>query len=575
MYIKSAVAALLALGFASCADDLNISPIDPQTSSSYEPMQLLAKQYATLALTGQKGGAGSDDLSGEDEGEKGFYRTTFNLQELPADECIWAWQTDPDIPQLTGMMWSKNSSRTNWAYQRLGFNITQYNFFLQETEGSTGEVAGYRAEVRFLRALHYWYFLDLWHKAPFKIDFNLSNLPVQKEGKELYDWLDNELTEIENDLPEIGAYNNAANFGRVDKGAAYMLHARLALNSAVYTDGQTKDYDKAINYCDLLINSGKYELSKNVNTYGYTGYEQVFMADNDENPQAMKEIIFPIRQDGAKTRSWTCAQYLIASTRTGGMPYCNTTDMWGCNFAHASLIEKFFPTITDCPIATEEKYKNATQLSSTKSAPEDSIYMVDAEMGVTTRDVQTAANDDRALFYGGIGGEKLRTLRADNLSNDFYAGLSIVKFSNMRSDRDKKAKDRGTHDVKFMDMDVPLIRYAEAYLTRAEARYRKEGATQKVADDLNELRDRARASQFQVSDLNDRAICDEWCREFYMEGRRRSDLVRFDFFTTDKYMWDWKGLRPEGKEVKPHFNLYAIPDDDINGNKNMKQNPGF
>mgnify|MGYP002091036166 CR=1 FL=1 len=70
-----------------------------------------------------------------------------------------------------------------------------------------------------------------------------------------------------------------------------MLHARLALNSAVYTKGAVKDYQKAIDYCDLL--DGKYELSK-AEKNGYTGYEQVFMADNDQNPQAMKEIILPI-----------------------------------------------------------------------------------------------------------------------------------------------------------------------------------------------------------------------------------------------------------------------------------------
>ena len=44
----------------------------------------------------------------------------------------------------------------------------------------------------------------------------------------------------------MGAFNNSSNFGRADKGAAYMLHARLALNSAVYTKGAVKDYQKAI-----------------------------------------------------------------------------------------------------------------------------------------------------------------------------------------------------------------------------------------------------------------------------------------------------------------------------------------
>ena len=79
------------MGMTSCANDLNISSIDPQTSTSYEDMELLAKVYGTLGMTGQKGPAGAGDIS-SDEGESGFYRTTFNLQTLPTDECNWAWQ---------------------------------------------------------------------------------------------------------------------------------------------------------------------------------------------------------------------------------------------------------------------------------------------------------------------------------------------------------------------------------------------------------------------------------------------------------------------------------------------------
>ena len=61
--IKTAVAGFLCLGLASCADDLNISSIDPQSSPSYDDRGLLAKQYATLGLTGQAGPAGKGDMS--------------------------------------------------------------------------------------------------------------------------------------------------------------------------------------------------------------------------------------------------------------------------------------------------------------------------------------------------------------------------------------------------------------------------------------------------------------------------------------------------------------------------------
>lgn len=555
IFLKTALAALLIGGVAtSCINDLNISSIDPQSSSSYEDMELLAKVYSTLGLTGQKGPAGSGDIS-SDEGESGFYRTTFNLQELCTDECLWAWQTDTDIPQITNIDWTASSPRVQWTFQRLAFDVTLCNFYLTNTEDKADDhnYKLYRAEVRFLRALHLWYFLDLWGKAPFKTTYDIYELPVEKAGKDLYDWIDQELTDIEPQLAEVGEFNNSANFGRADKGAAYMLHARLALNSEVYTKGAVKDYQKAIDYCNLL--DGKYELSK-AEKNGYTGYEQVFMADNDQNVQAMKEIILPIRQDGAKTKCYSGANYLVSSTRITGMPYIGTSNGWSCNFSRAALVKKFFSTIEDCPLATEAAPKDATEAD---------IIALDKAAGTTTKDVQAKANDDRALFYSGCGGG-LRKLQADQIAG-FNSGLSIVKWSNIRTD------GAATSHNEFPDVDIPLIRYAEMYLTRAEAKFRLSGDPQQARDDIKVLRDRAGAST--PATITEQYIIDEWCREFYMEGRRRSDLIRFGLFTGDGYLWDFKGGVAEGKSVEDFFNVYPIPADDINGNKNLTQNPRY
>lgn len=560
IFVKTAVAGLLALGMTSCADDLNISSIDPQTSPSFEDMSLLAKVYGTLGVTGQKGATGAGDIS-SDEGESGFYRTTFNLQTLPTDECNWAWQTDQDIPQITGISWNSTSVRTQWAYQRLGYDITLCNFYLQETAGKAEDAnyKYYRAEVRFLRALHYWYFLDLWHKAPFKDEkSSMTEKPVEKAGKDLYDWIDNELTEIESQLSAIGSFNDSKNYGRVDQGAAYMLHARLALNAPVYTNGVTKAYDKAIEYCDKIINSGAYKLSNvpktnPTNGLTYSGYAQLFMADNDENTDAMKEIILPIRQDGEKTRSFSGATYLISSTRITGMPYAGTTNCWNCNYARPNLIEKFFPN-DDIPMSTVKAPDNLTEAE---------IIALDAQDGSDTKSIIAAAGDDRALFYAGRGGG-IRKLRTDKLNN-FLDGISVVKFQNIRTD------GKTVHDKEFPDMDIPLIRYAEAFMTRAEAKWRKGDMT--AINDVNVLRTRANATP--LTQLTEQDLIDEWSREFYMEGRRRSDLIRFDMFTGKKYNWAWKGGVPNGQAVDSHFKYYPIPLDDINNNENMHQNADY
>ena len=621
--LKAIFCGFAGLAMASCWNDLDIESIDPQSSPTYDDMQLLAKAYSTLGLTGQKGPSGSGDIS-SDEGESGFYRTTFNLMVLPTDECNWAWQTDTDIPQITGISWSSSSQRTQWCYQRLGFDIVLFNTYLAETADRTGEdYKYYHAEVRFLRALHYWYFLDLWHKAPFKDEKDAAEaLPVPKEGVDLYNWIDEELTAIEDELAPVGSFNNPNDFGRVDQGAAWLLHARLALNSGIYTDYKIDDLDKAEQYATKLIECGKYDLSRQENG-GYSGYAQLFMADNDENPEAMQEIILPIRQDGLHTRCYSAANYLVSSTRIAGMPYCGTTNPWSCNYARPNLVEKFFPN-DDIPMAKEdatamETYKRNNKIFAFKEDPDpkhkhtiivdgkekevpdtlvlrkeerdgeekeiweaynaiyNSIYELrdftepelikyDVYMKVSTKDVLAAAGDDRALFYSGFGGG-IRKIRTDKLNN-FLDGISVVKFNNFRTD------GKSTQDLEWPDMDIPLLRFAEAYLIRAEVKY-KHGDADGALKDIKVLRDRAHAPE--LLEIDESILLDEWCREFYLEGRRRSDLNRFDRFTGGSYIWAWKGGVPNGQSVDSHYRFYPIPADDINNNINLanSQNPGY
>ena len=562
IFITTAMASILCMGFVSCADELNIKSIDPQSTPTYTVEGLLAKQYATLGLTGQKGPAGSADLSG-DEGESGFIRTIFNLQELMTDETAWAYQADNAIAPITNFSWNSGNDRVNWAYQRLIFNITLYNQFIAEQSGSLSE--DQIAEVRFLRALNYYYFLDLYRKAPFKLSFD-DSLPTEKKGKDLYDWLDNELTTIEPLMAEVGAYNNSENFGRADRGAAYALHARLALNSEVYTEGKVKDYQKAIDYCDKILDNvgeteGKYNLCREEKN-GYSGYQQLFMGDNDCNPAAMKEIIFPIRQDGLKARAYAGTTYLVSAATIGGMPYASTGDPWKCMFARENLIEKFFPNKNDIPKATvDDVLKNPSK---------EQVIAKDSEKGIGTANVIAKAKDDRALLYMGVGGceeGKVRTINPGEAITGPLNGASFVKWSNLHADGSTQ------HDQNYSDTDFPVFRLAEIYLTRAEAKYRLNGSQDGLADILK-VQDRAnRASK--ATSVNEQTLIDEWCREFFMEGRRRSDLVRFGLYTGSKYLWSFKGGAEKGAGVPSYYNIYPIPDNEIKNNPNMTQNPKY
>jgi hypothetical protein len=92
-------------------------------------------------------------------------------------------------------------------------------------------------------------------------------------------------------------------------------------------------------------------------------------------------------------------------------------------------------------------------------------------------------------------------------------------------------------------------------------------------DALN-LRSRPSASS-STAQLNLAYIINERARELFWEGFRRTDLIRFGEFTTNLYLWAWKGGIANGTAVDSHFNLYPIPATDLGSNPNLVQNPGY
>lgn len=229
-------------------------------------------------------------------------------------------------------------------------------------------------------------------------------------------------------------------------------------------------------------------------------------------------------------------------------------------FARVDLIKKFFPN-GDIPKATDQDLL--------ANPSKDQVIAKDNEKGISTADVVAQAKDDRALFYMGIGGcsGKARTLTPGDAITGPLNGASFVKWTNFHADGTPQ------HHQNFSDTDFPLFRLAEIYLTRAEAKYRLNRSQDGLADIL-EVQDRANR-QIKASSVDEQTLIDEWCREFYMEGRRRSDLVRFGLFTGSKYLWSFKGGVENGQGIPTKFEIYPIPGDEMKNNPNMTQNPKY
>lgn len=502
--------------FSSCIDDLNVTPIDPSVTQSFNQDGVFAKIYASLALTGQTGPDGNGDVDGIDEGTSAFVRLIWNLNELTTDEAICSWG-DPGIPEMNFNRWSSSHDQVTGLYGRLNFNVTLCNHFLEQTDGFDDDKSvKQRAEARFMRALNLYYLMDFFGNVPFT-EVVATEAPEQISRADLFNYIEKELTEIEADMYE----PKAAPYYRVDKAANWLLKSRLYLNAEVYTG--TAKWDEAATYAKKVMDSA-YELNDE--------YTHLFMGDNNGSGvnKAPQEIILPIASDGIKTKSWGSSLFLIASTRTSGMPNWGSTEGWGGNRARAALVKKFFP---------------------------DGNIPANAMLTPST----TGAADKRALFF-----IDERTLEINNVEI-FKEGYSVMKFSNVRAD------GNNPNDTQFPDMDVPLMRAAEAYLTYAEAILRSGGNANDALVAVNTIRSRANATALSSVTLD--RVLDEKAREFYFEGHRRTDLIRYGYYGGGDYNWDWKGGSAGGTKFSAIYNLFPIPSTDMNSNDNLVQNPGY
>ncbi|MDD5186481.1 MAG: RagB/SusD family nutrient uptake outer membrane protein, partial [Paludibacter sp.] len=165
----SYIIALIVTAFTatSCVDDLNVIPINPQVTQTFNQDEVFAKVYASYALTGQEGPAGNSDIEGLDEGRFSIYRCLWNVNELSTDEAICSW-SDAEVLELNYNNWSSQSTITDGLYSRLYFTVTLCNHFLEQTSGKTDDSSvKQRAEVRFLRAMAYYYLMDFFGNVPF------------------------------------------------------------------------------------------------------------------------------------------------------------------------------------------------------------------------------------------------------------------------------------------------------------------------------------------------------------------------------------------------------------------------
>ena len=565
--IAPAAALLLSASLSSCMADLDKGNIDPNVETNPSTLGLYTKCYAGLIMEGNDGKA---DFTIDDDGKSTLLRNIFNFNELPTDEAI-CWWSDGGLTDISYNKYNAATPTLKYLYYRLMSNISFENNFLNLEAAKEEDKTRY-AEVRVIRAYNYFLMLDFFGDPAF-VEKSSSESPYQAHtynpkfeanktytraellqlGREfLFKWVENELLEAEPDLlPAKPEKDTDADYGRIDKGACWLLLSRLYLNAGTYlnNDGQDNPYwDKALQYAENVINS-EYALfddsriSETAKANGYQPYDLLFMGDNGSNG-ASCEAILPLMQDGTITQGYGGSLFYIAALWNDAMKSVTgkdagtTENAWSGMRVRPSFLKVFF---------------------------NNPSVVVKKEAG----DIRKMNIDDRAIFWGKGNDKNERTLELGE-NKSFFSGIVTPKWNN------NYAEGGNPHDSKFVDTDFFLFRVAEAYLNAAEAEMHLNGeGSDKAKGYIDKLRNRAHAEKHSSYTLND--VLDERARELYCEGLRRTDLIRFNQYGGNKatYKWELKGGSDNGSNFDKTKNVYPLPSSEILANKNLTQIDGY
>ena len=280
-------------------------------NSAYK--SFLGLVYARLATVELPNGGGRF-LPNEPDND--FIRSLWMMQEIPTDEAVLAWN-DPGVQPLNQNIFAADNPIIRCMYYRLKDIVVNANSFLVATTAARldeikvpadekARITTYRAEVRLLRALAYYYAIDLFGGFEMLTENDPATgfkAPYANRST-LFNYVESELLAIDAGLPA----TKTNEYARVDKSTAWMLLAKLYLNAQVYT-GNPK-YTECMTNLNKIINTTQFSL--------LTDYKWLFLSDNNSNGAAT-EILFPIVADGTKLTSYGNTTFITSASVGGSM----------------------------------------------------------------------------------------------------------------------------------------------------------------------------------------------------------------------------------------------------------------
>lgn len=470
---------------------------------------------------------------------------------------------------------SKYNDVWNNLYRVIGLansSIDRLNKYL----GEHPEYADYVYELRALRAIYYYYVMDLFGQVPLVVSSEVNaNEVAQSNRSDVFKFVTSELAECIPHLSGQKSQNEGEYYGRITKAVAYMCMAKCAINAPVYTiDDTTPTSYSAFVGTDK---SGKAtaseeqgktvsEMGKNINITldGETrnAWETaVYCADQIASLgyrlQPSYADNFIVANQNSVENIWTrpndCVNYKIEDyniVRTLHYNHGGAIGYQGWNGACSSkqqMLVYGYGTANPDPRLKLNFYTDKDYMEETGKAVEDGATDKPLEyMPLAVKVDFTAVDDPHAMKCAG-------------------ARMKKYEF------------DKSTTQQYSFNNDLVIWRYADALLLKAEAEYRM-GNKAEALTIVNEVRGRVAATPRTELTLND--ILDERMLELAWEGVRRPDQIRFCTFT-EPTVDRFNGVTHNASagdyndDTQGYTIVYPIPYAVLNLNKNLKQNPGY
>lgn len=430
----------------------------------------------------------------------------------------------------------------------LASGITKCNKIIEEFK-ETPKVA---APARLMRAFYHFILMDSYGDVPV-----LDHLPADNEAvvrsprKEVAEFIEKEVKEC---LPDLSDKNDASTYGKPNKWMAEALLVKLYINWGVYTCGDVTKYDVAttknskldecVKYCDDIIGSGLFNLND--------PYRKKFMFDN--GPQ-IKDFIYAMPYDKVSAQGLLYGRYRAFRRIDDG----DTEGYYGGKMGKSCAgICAMNPEFADL-FCLEGDDRNDAVLKG-KVFIHDAITGEETDKPYIYKGTQLELTKTITLQEGGLA-----TLNCGATPDGWRQGYRSIKF--YPNPNEYSAYNR------YQSNDVPIFRFADIILTKAEAI--KRGATATNGDTpqslFNQIRSYVHAPQLN-HDPSLQEILDERGREFFDENWRRNDMIRFGTFESE-YGFH-KHSNPDARFDKT-CRILPVPDDILKENTNWEQNPGY